>query len=68
MLSPKTIILRRESPTEKKEYRTFQSDRQALHWAACGGHAELASFLIEQGAEVDKPDDVRCFVMCNPIT
>lgn len=46
---------------KKLNIALFQSERQALHWAACGGHEELASFLIEHGAEVDKADDVRCF-------
>nr|XP_053655580.1 26S proteasome non-ATPase regulatory subunit 10-like [Cherax quadricarinatus] len=36
---------------------TDDSGRQPLHWAACGGHEELASFLIEHGAPVDKADD-----------
>ncbi|MPC10083.1 26S proteasome non-ATPase regulatory subunit 10 [Portunus trituberculatus] len=41
------------------------SERQALHWAACGGHEELASFLIEHGAPVDKADDIVSILMDN---
>jgi len=35
------------------------SGRVALHWAAAGGHAQVAQLLIEGGSEVDPEDDTR---------
>ncbi|KAG7156565.1 26S proteasome non-ATPase regulatory subunit 10-like 1 [Homarus americanus] len=44
---------------------TDDSGRHPLHWAACGGHEELVSFLIEHGAPVDKSDDIVSILMNN---
>lgn len=33
-----------------------QDARTALHWAASSGSIDIARFLIDQNAEVDKPD------------
>lgn len=33
-----------------------QDDRTALHWAASSGATDIAQYLLNNGAEVDKPD------------
>ena len=34
-----------------------QDSRTPLHWAASGGHLDVVTYLLANGAEVDKADD-----------
>jgi ankyrin repeat protein len=34
-----------------------QDSRTPLQWAAAGGHIDVVTYLLENGAEVDKVDD-----------
>ena len=35
----------------------MQDNRTPLHWAASGGHLDAITYLLANGAEVDKADD-----------
>jgi hypothetical protein len=35
----------------------MQDSRTPLHWAASAGHIDVATYLLANGAEVDKVDD-----------
>jgi 26S proteasome non-ATPase regulatory subunit 10 len=35
----------------------MQDTRTPLHWAASAGHLDIVTYLLENGAEVDKTDD-----------
>lgn len=35
----------------------MQDSRTPLHWAASAGHVDVVTYLLENGADVDKVDD-----------
>ncbi|KAI9454762.1 ankyrin repeat-containing domain protein [Lactarius psammicola] len=53
-----TLLLRSLVSEDATSVNTVDADsRTPLHWAASGGHLDVITYLLANGAEVDKIDD-----------